>query len=118
MKGGGNDTIYTTGNGITLVNEIIYIYVGNTYDARFGSGTDQENLDHVVAYIQQESFFEVIGTYEMKHAADNTLASAVPTSLPPLLAHLHSSVLRASPAAVVDDITDTNNSRSVTLRVF
>jgi hypothetical protein len=52
-KGGVDDTIYTSGNGMTLVDEIVYVGVGNAYWPG-GPGdplTGQEALDATSAYI-------------------------------------------------------------------
>ena len=44
VKGGGDDIVYTSGNGTTLVDELVYVGVGNA-SLRGGSVPDQATMD-------------------------------------------------------------------------
>ena len=66
MPGGGDDTVYNSGNGLSLVDEIVYVGVGNAFDASFEPGpTDQDKLDSVFYYIDSESPFNIACTYTL-----------------------------------------------------
>ncbi len=74
VKGGGDDTVFTTGNGTTLVNELVYIGVGNAFDASFELGpTNQDKLDSVFAYIASEGQFDVNCTYWLVSSDGSTV---------------------------------------------
>lgn len=47
IKGNGNDITYTTGNGTTLVDELVYVGVGNAFTALTGdpAPTNQGKID-------------------------------------------------------------------------
>ena len=49
--GGGDDTIYTSGNGTTPVDMIVYVGVGNSLEPT-GVGSNQQQLDNTAAYIR------------------------------------------------------------------
>jgi hypothetical protein len=49
--GGGDDTIYTSANGKTSVDMIVYVGVGNSLEPT-GVGTNQQQLDNTAAYIR------------------------------------------------------------------
>ncbi|MFM9873124.1 MAG: PEP-CTERM sorting domain-containing protein [Fimbriimonadaceae bacterium] len=53
IKGNGNDIIYSTGNGTTLVDELVYVGVGNAFASYVTDpgATNQDKLDGVVASI-------------------------------------------------------------------
>lgn len=66
MKGGGDDILYTTGNGLSLVDEIVYVGVGNAFDATFEPGaTNQDKINSVLAYIASEAPFDIYTTYKI-----------------------------------------------------
>lgn len=52
-KGGGDDTMRTSGTAVgILIDELVYIGVGNAFDAGFWpTGTNQQRLDQWIAYI-------------------------------------------------------------------
>jgi hypothetical protein len=51
-KGGGDDVIYTSGAASQLINELIYVGVGNSIDATFEPGaTDQAKLNSAMGYV-------------------------------------------------------------------
>lgn len=79
-KGGGDDTVYTSGNGTTLVDEIVYVGVGNAFWPG-GPGdplTGQAALDATAAYIAGFTPFAVTGTYSIRGFS----ASATVTTTP------------------------------------
>lgn len=66
VEGGGDDIMYTTGNGLTLVDKIVYVGVGNAFDATSEPGTtNQDKMDSAIAYIMSESMFDITCTYTM-----------------------------------------------------
>jgi hypothetical protein len=76
MLGGGDDTVYTTGNGLSLVDEIVYVGVGNAFDATFEAGaTDQDKLNSAMAYIYGEGPFDISCVYTINDPNGGFLAS-------------------------------------------
>ena len=69
IKGNGNDIIITSGLATQLVNELIYVGVGNAFDASFEPGTNQEKLDSVISFADDEAPFTMTTTYTL--FADN-----------------------------------------------
>ncbi len=65
IRGTGDDIIYTSGNPHILVDELIYVGVGNSYWATStGSPTEQQaDLDAIVAYMNSFPNFMVGNTY-------------------------------------------------------
>lgn len=49
IKGNGNDIVYTSGNGTTLVDEIVYVGVGNGWWP--SGGTPQDDMDDFFAWV-------------------------------------------------------------------
>lgn len=75
VLGGGDDVTYTTGNGLSLVDEIVYVGVGNAFDASFEVGmTNQDKLDSVIAYINNEGPFDISCTYTLNNPNGGFLA--------------------------------------------
>ena len=65
VLGGGDDIVYTAGNGMSLVDKIVYVGVGNAFDATFEPGTDQDKIDSVASYINSEGPFGIACTYTL-----------------------------------------------------
>ena len=66
VEGGGDDVIYTSGNGLSLVDKIVYVGVGNAFDATSEPGaTNQDKMDSAIAYIVSEAPFDITCTYTM-----------------------------------------------------
>jgi hypothetical protein len=64
IEGGGDDTVYNAGNGLSLVDKIVYVGVGNAFDATFEPGaTDQDKMNSAIAYINSEAPFNITCTY-------------------------------------------------------
>jgi len=77
VKGGGDDTVYTSGNGTTLVDEIVYVGVGNAW---WPSGGDpQTDMDDYFAWIASMGSVEVSCTYAI---LDATGSDSVEVSTP------------------------------------
>ena len=56
VKGGGDDTVYTSGNGTTLVDELAYVGIGNAWWPGYGetpstNAEKQAEIDDTVAWI-------------------------------------------------------------------
>lgn len=65
-KGGGDDVVYTSGNGTTLVDELVYVGVGNAYWPGGGpvpAGTEQDEIDSMIAYIYGQAPLSVTFDY-------------------------------------------------------
>lgn len=64
VKGGGNDIVYTSGNGTTLVDEIVYVGVGNAFWPQpTGAQTPQQAIDAAIAYVNGNLPFTLQTTY-------------------------------------------------------
>lgn len=90
-KGGGDDTVYISGNGTTLIDELVYVGVGNAFwPEAVGSQTNEEAIEDVLAYIAANDPFSVTGIYEINgHAGDSTVRVLTPVPVPmPLAAGL------------------------------
>lgn len=66
-KGGGDDTIITgAGSGATLIDELVYVGVGNAYWPDFGGAADlQGAIDSAVDYISSVSPLTITGEYSI-----------------------------------------------------
>ena len=68
VKGGGDDTYYLAGNGTTLVDELVYVGVGNAFwpggpgDPADGR-TEQEIIDDVASWVYSNPNFSITGSY-------------------------------------------------------
>ncbi|MBX7132759.1 MAG: tandem-95 repeat protein [Fimbriimonadaceae bacterium] len=89
VKGTLDDITYTTGGGTSYVDEIIYVGVGNAWDASFETGTDQEKLEAVRCYLENLAPIHVLAEYKIKDgsggyfATGSTVVTIIPTnSLP------------------------------------
>lgn len=86
VKGGGDDTVYTTGNGATLVDEIIYVGVGNAFwpgggdpDPSNPIGGAQAAMDDSIAWVIGEAPFSMTATYTILGAVGSDTITAIPT---------------------------------------
>lgn len=76
MKGGGDDTTITSGPGTQLVDEFIYVGVGNAWDASTQPGpSDQDKLDQVRQSLFPDYPITVTGIYRLNDGGGNTLAT-------------------------------------------
>lgn len=63
-KGGGDDIVYSAGQSPSaLIDELIYVGVGNAYDANTQTGANQEKLDCIKVYVEGYSGFNVSNKY-------------------------------------------------------
>lgn len=78
-KGGGDDIIYTSGNGTTLVDELVYVGVGNAWWPQPEEGqTNQEAMDDYLAWINSEAPILVTGTYYINSYSGSDSVTVVP----------------------------------------
>ena len=84
-KGGGDDVIYASGNGTTLVDEIVYVGVGNALWPGGGDPTPaspiggaQAAIDDTVAYINAGGPFAISCTYEINGYTGFASVSTIP----------------------------------------
>lgn len=76
-KGGGDDTYYTSGPDTQLIDEFIYVGLGNAYDASFETGpSDQEKIDQVIASIQSDYPILVTGGYSVTDPTGATVIAS------------------------------------------
>lgn len=82
QRGGGDDVVYNSGNGTTLVDEIVYVGVGNAYWPQASGGqTDQEAIDEVVAWIIDHNV-SMVGSYSIAGTDGGTYDGSVGLALP------------------------------------
>lgn len=84
-KGGGDDIVYTSGNGTTLVDEIVYVGVGNAFwpggddlNPANPSGGAQAALDSAILYVHANSPFAITDTYEILGFQGSATVTATP----------------------------------------
>jgi hypothetical protein len=87
-KGGGDDIVYTTGNGTTLVDEIVYVGAGNAWWPGYGGsyGPDPANpiggaqaaMDDFFAWVNSESSILVDMTYTIGNYTGSDSVTVVP----------------------------------------
>lgn len=81
QKGGGDDTYYASGNGTTLVDEIVYVGVGNAFwpggsdpDPANPIGGAQAAMDDAYAYVYNNVPFVFSGSYTiLGHTASGSV---------------------------------------------
>jgi hypothetical protein len=87
VKGGGDDTYYFSGNGTTLVDEIVYVGVGNAFWPQPADGqTEQEAIDAAIAWVNSVPNFQITGTYWIGGDSGSDVVSIIPLPTPGLLA--------------------------------
>ncbi len=84
-KGGGDDIIYTSGNGATLVDEIVYVGVGNAFwpggsdpDPSNPIGGAQAAMDDAISYVLKNAPFTITGSYTIFNDSGSASVAAVP----------------------------------------
>ena len=78
MKGGGDDSIITSGAATQFIDELIYVGVGNAYDASgFPGATNQDKINAVPASL--DFSIDVTGLYTLNDSGGNFLASGSTT---------------------------------------
>ncbi len=77
VKGGGDDIIYTSGNGLTLVDELVYVGVGNAFWAN--ASPDPYDMAGTIGYINDSAPFAITGSYSI---LGNTGSATVTTAIP------------------------------------
>lgn len=77
MRGGGDDTMYMSGESSdTLIDELIYIGIGNAYDATsMDPVSNQQKIANVVAAVTQEGPVTVTGAYFLDDPGGSPLIS-------------------------------------------
>jgi len=84
-KGGGDDIIYNSGNGTTLVDEIVYVGVGNAFwpgggDPNPGNpiGGAQAAMDNAYAYVLANAPFTITGAYTIAGISGSGAITTIP----------------------------------------
>ncbi len=89
IKGTGDDIIYTSGNGTTLVDELVYVGVGNAWWPQPEPGqTNQEAMDDHFAWVGSEAPIDVTGTYYILGYSGSDTVTVVPVPAAVLLGML------------------------------
>ncbi len=85
VKGGGDDIIYTSGNGSTLVDEIVYVGVGNAFwpggsdpDPSNPAGGAQAAMDDAFAYVMDNAPFSITGMYSIFGDTGSDTVTVIP----------------------------------------
>ncbi len=85
VKGGGDDIIYTSGNGSTLVDEIVYVGIGNAFwpgggdpDPSNPVGGAQAAMDDAIAYVLANAPFSITGTYSIFGDTGSDTVTVIP----------------------------------------
>lgn len=63
--GGGDDTVYESGNASTSVDRITGLTIGSGLTPPDSGGTEQERIDTIVDSVNSESTFEITASYEV-----------------------------------------------------
>ena len=84
-KGGSDDTVYTSGNGTTLVDELVYVGVGNAWWPAGGDpdpanpvGGAQAAMDDYYAWVYSEMPITVTTTYSILGDSGSDSVDVVP----------------------------------------
>ena len=91
-KGGGDDIVYNSGNGTTLVDELVYVGVGNAWwpggadpDPSNPIGGPQAAMDDYFAWVGSEAPILVTTTYSIGSYSGSDCVSVVPVPAAVLL---------------------------------
>lgn len=100
-KGGGDDTVYTSGNGTTLVDELVYVGVGNAWwpggddtTPATPEGGAQAAMDEYFSWVASEQPIDVTCTYSLGAFSGSDLVTVVPEPAGVVLLALGSLFLR------------------------
>jgi hypothetical protein len=75
-KGTSDDIIYTSGNGMTLVDEIDYVGVGNAYTAN--ASPNPYDMQGIIGYINDNAPFTITGSYSILGYSGSDMVTVVP----------------------------------------
>lgn len=85
VKGGGDDIIYASGHGSTLVDEIVYVGIGNAFwpgggdpDPSNPVGGAQAAMDDAIAYVLGNAPFSITGTYNILSDTGTDTVTVIP----------------------------------------
>lgn len=85
MKGGGDDIVYNAGNGTSLVDEIVYVGVGNAFwpggsdpDPANPIGGAQAAMDESIAFVDDNLPFSISGSYTILGTTESESVTVVP----------------------------------------
>jgi hypothetical protein len=76
-KGGGDDVVYNSGNGTTLVDELVYVGVGNAWWPSSPDG-EQAAMDDYYAWIASEQPIDVTGSYSILGSTGSATVTVTP----------------------------------------
>jgi len=87
IRGTGDDIVYTSGNGTTLVDELVYVGVGNAFWPQPENGqTNQEAIDDAIAWVYSNPGFMITGTYWINgDTGSDIVTSVIPLPGPAML---------------------------------
>ncbi|HMS55856.1 MAG TPA: Ig-like domain-containing protein [Fimbriimonadaceae bacterium] len=113
VKGGGDDVTYTSGNGTTLVDEIVYVGIGNAWWAQ-GAGTEAEQLMEARCYIESLAPITVMTTYQINDGVNilgsgSATVTVMPTNVLPTAQDQNVSTPINTPANITLVATDPDN---------
>lgn len=77
VKGGGDDTYYTSGNGVTLVDELVYVGVGNAWWPG-GDTPDQAAMDDAASWMRGNAPLTITGSYAILGNTGSDTVTVVP----------------------------------------
>ncbi len=83
VKGGGDDTVYHSGNSSTLVDELVYVGVGNAWwPGGSNYGDPQTEMDDFYNWIAGKQSIDVTGTYTINISSGTFSGSDMVTVIP------------------------------------
>lgn len=86
VRGTTDDIRYTSGNGTTLVDELVYVGVGNAFwPSPTGTQTNQDAMDSALAYVDAWSPFVITGQYWIQGNTGSAAVSTIPAPGAPVL---------------------------------
>lgn len=78
IRGNGNDIVYTSGNGTTLVDELVYVGVGNAWWPSPPPFPDQAAMDNVANWMLANASLTISGQYWIQGYTGIDTATVVP----------------------------------------
>jgi len=105
VKGGGDDIVYTSGNGMTLVDEIVYVGIGNAW---WPSSTPdpQTGMDEYVAFIEEYDPIAVCCTYAIQGFSGASCVDVATTPDPPLCSTFEAKDIQETSAKLYGDVIE------------